>query len=64
MPHIFLHVRDGGPLVRDDEGELLPGVDAVRAEALELAHISTRWSSLRTCAAASWWRPSRRGSTP
>ncbi|MBD2750362.1 hypothetical protein IC232_27255 [Microvirga sp. BT688] len=38
MPGFFLHVRDGGHLVRDVEGELLPGLDAARTEALELTH--------------------------
>ena len=34
MPHYFFHVRDGGDISRDQEGQELPDLDAARQEAV------------------------------
>ncbi len=37
MPRYYFHVRDGQGLTKDAEGLELPGIDAVRPEALKRA---------------------------
>jgi hypothetical protein len=34
MPHYYFHVREGGTLSRDEEGQDLPNVEAARREAI------------------------------
>ena len=37
MPRYYFHIRDGRHLTKDAEGIELPGIDAVRPEALKRA---------------------------
>ena len=55
MPRFFIHARCGGEIVRDVEGQDLPGLEAAQAAQLQLSENS--WPTRSSTQRAFRWRP-------